>query len=57
MDTTAIDVACKLLEVLEKLDRVFSAVKPSTDTKKNVESFYKEAYTLWLSVFAKIGIH
>lgn len=55
-DTAAMDVARKLLEVLDNFDRAFSAVKPSTDAEEKVEASYKEAYASVLSSFAELGI-
>jgi len=55
-DTAAMEVARKLLEVLDNFDRAFSAVNPDTDAEKEIESSYKEAYAMVLAAFKEFGI-
>jgi len=55
-NTALMEVARKLLEVLDNFDRAFSSVSPSTDAEKAVEASYKDAYNLVLTTFAELGV-
>jgi len=51
-----IEVARKLLDVVDNFDRAFMAVTPSNDEEASVEAEYKKAYESILSTFKTLGI-
>jgi len=51
-----IEVARKLLDVVDNFDRAFMAVTPSNDEEAAVEAEYKQAYQNIMSTFKTLGI-
>jgi len=54
--TVTIEVARKLLDVLDNFDRAFGQVKPGTDAELAVEASYKDVYGRVLKTFVDLGI-
>lgn len=54
--TETIEVARKVLEVLDNFDRAFGIVTPTTDAEKEIETSYKNTYSMILDTFEKLGI-
>jgi len=55
-NTETMNIARKLLEVLDNFDRAFSSVTPETDAEQAVEASYKETYQMVLDTFKELGI-
>lgn len=51
-----IEIARKILNVIDNYDRAFGAVIPETDEEKEVEASYKETYNMILQQFEDIGV-
>ena len=51
-----IEIARKVLNVLDNYDRAFIAVTPESDEEKEVEAAYKETYDSILKQFDDIGV-
>jgi len=51
-----IQIARKLLNVIDNFDRAFSAITPETDAEKEVEAAYKESYDMVINQFADLGV-
>ena len=49
-------VARKMLDVLDNFDRAFGAVTAETDSEKEIEAEYRKAYDEILEIFARLGI-
>jgi len=55
-NTATMEVARKLLEVLDNFDRAFSNIKPSSPEEEAVEASYKESYAAVLTAFKTLGV-
>ncbi len=56
-DTMAtIQVAREMLDMLDNFDRAFQAVPGETESEKQIEEEYKQAYAMILKTFNKLGI-
>jgi molecular chaperone GrpE len=56
-DTMAtVEVARKMLEVLDNFDRAFGQVTAETDSEKAIEAEYRAVYDMILSTFEKLGV-
>ena len=51
-----IQVARKILEVIDNCNRAFSNIIPDTDEEREIETAYKMVYDNILSTFAELGI-
>lgn len=51
-----IKVVRQMLEVLDNFDRAFGAVTSETDSEKEIEAQYKEAYDMILASFKELGV-
>ena len=51
-----IQVARKILEVIDNCNRAFSNIIPETEEEREAESAYKKAYDGILSTFEELGI-
>jgi molecular chaperone GrpE len=51
-----IQVARKILEVIDNCNRAFSNIIPETDEEREAESAYKKAYNGILSTFEELGV-
>jgi molecular chaperone GrpE len=51
-----IQVARKMLDVVDNCNRAFSNVSPETDEQKAIEAAFKKAYGSILSTFEELGI-
>jgi len=51
-----IEIARKILDVIDNFDRAFASVVADSDEDKEVEASYKEAYDMILKEFADIGV-
>jgi len=54
--TANIEIARKILNVLDNYDRAFGVVTPETDAEKEVEAAYKETYDMIIKEFNEIGV-
>lgn len=54
--TTVIEVANKLLSVLDNYDRAFSVIEAETDEEKEIEASYKNVYSMILDTLAGLGL-
>lgn len=51
-----IEIARKILSVVDNYDRAFAVVSPETDAEKEVEASYKETYDMIMNQFDAIGV-
>eukprot|EP00551_Chaetoceros_affinis_P003830 CAMPEP_0203634482 /NCGR_PEP_ID=MMETSP0088-20131115/1411_1 /ASSEMBLY_ACC=CAM_ASM_001087 /TAXON_ID=426623 /ORGANISM="Chaetoceros affinis, Strain CCMP159" /LENGTH=240 /DNA_ID=CAMNT_0050488095 /DNA_START=306 /DNA_END=1028 /DNA_ORIENTATION=+ len=51
-----IEIARKILNVLDNYERAFGVVTPETDEEKEVEASYKDTYSMILKQFEDIGV-
>ena len=51
-----VEIARKILNVVDNYDRAFSAVTPESDSEKEVEACYKETYDMIMNQFDEIGV-
>mmetsp|Transcript_8395 Transcript_8395/g.12180 ORF Transcript_8395/g.12180 Transcript_8395/m.12180 type:complete len:243 (-) Transcript_8395:127-855(-) len=55
-EVATIDVARKMLEVLDNYDRAFAAINAETDEEKAIEAQYQAVYDRILTIFTDLGI-
>lgn len=55
-EVATIEVARKMLEVLDNFDRAFMAVDAETDEEKAIEAEYQAVYDKILTIFNDLGI-
>ena len=55
-EQSTMDVAKKLLDVLDNFDRAFGVVTPETDREKEIEAAYKNTNKMVLEIFASLGV-
>ena len=55
-EQATMDVAKKMLDVLDNFDRAFGVVTPETDRDKEIEAAYKNTNQMVLDVFANLGV-
>eukprot|EP00555_Chaetoceros_dichaeta_P014821 CAMPEP_0198275894 /NCGR_PEP_ID=MMETSP1447-20131203/65021_1 /TAXON_ID=420782 /ORGANISM="Chaetoceros dichaeta, Strain CCMP1751" /LENGTH=274 /DNA_ID=CAMNT_0043970801 /DNA_START=62 /DNA_END=886 /DNA_ORIENTATION=- len=55
-NTATMEVARKLLEVLDNFDRAFNSVSPESPAELAVEAAYKDAYAMVLTTFQDLGV-
>mmetsp|Transcript_2717 Transcript_2717/g.3207 ORF Transcript_2717/g.3207 Transcript_2717/m.3207 type:complete len:267 (-) Transcript_2717:55-855(-) len=51
-----IEIARKILEVVDNFDRAFGAVSAETDAEKEVEAAYKKVYDMVIQQFEELGV-
>jgi len=55
-DQATMQVARQMLDVLDNFDRAFGAVTAETESEREIEAAYRQAYDDILAVFEKLGI-
>lgn len=55
-EQSTMDVAKKMLDVLDNFDRAFGVVTPETDRDKEIEAAYKNTNKMVLDIFASLGV-
>lgn len=55
-DMATVQVTRQMLELMDNFDRAFGAVKPESEEQQAIEAEYKEAYSLVMETFGKLGV-
>jgi molecular chaperone GrpE len=55
-DMATVQVARRMLEVLDNYDRAFGSVEPETDEQKTIEAEYRETYQMILETMERLGV-